>query len=99
MIGRIEETSASFEARSAPRSYPTFISRSFIGHKTLANGGLASLRNFACEVHLSQDLVHAESSAVVGSITERTRAIEFAGNPPFWACARTVSSSGATYMQ
>jgi hypothetical protein len=23
MIGRIEETSASFEARSAPRSYPT----------------------------------------------------------------------------
>jgi hypothetical protein len=30
MIGRIEETSASFEARSAPRSYPTisdFISR------------------------------------------------------------------------
>ncbi len=27
MIGRIEETSASFEARSAPRSYPTPISR------------------------------------------------------------------------
>jgi hypothetical protein len=26
MIGRIEETSASFEARSAPRSYPTPIS-------------------------------------------------------------------------
>ena len=25
MIGRIEETSASFEARSAPRSYPTTI--------------------------------------------------------------------------
>ena len=24
MIGGIEETSASFEARSAPRSYPTF---------------------------------------------------------------------------
>jgi hypothetical protein len=23
MIGRVEETSASFEARSAPRSYPT----------------------------------------------------------------------------
>jgi hypothetical protein len=27
MIGRIEETSASFEARSAPRSYPTPITR------------------------------------------------------------------------
>src|SRR5262249_49993951 len=26
MIGRVEETSASFEARSAPRSYPTPIS-------------------------------------------------------------------------
>jgi hypothetical protein len=26
MIGRVEETSASFEARSAPRSYPTSIS-------------------------------------------------------------------------
>jgi hypothetical protein len=31
MIGRIEETSASFEARSAPRSYPTPIS----GHSVL----------------------------------------------------------------
>ena len=30
MIGGIEETSASFEARSAPRSYPTPI----IGHRT-----------------------------------------------------------------
>jgi hypothetical protein len=28
MIGRIEETSASFEARSAPRSYPTPITGS-----------------------------------------------------------------------
>ena len=25
MIGRVEETSASFEARSAPRSYPTTV--------------------------------------------------------------------------
>jgi len=31
MIGRIEETSASFEARYAPRSYPT------IDNPTLAN--------------------------------------------------------------
>src|SRR3984893_4308843 len=29
MIGGIEETSASFEARSAPRSYPTRASRTF----------------------------------------------------------------------
>ena len=34
-------------------------------------------------------------SAVVGSITVRTRAIVLAGNPPFWACILTVSSSGA----
>ena len=40
--------------------------------------------------------VHAATSAVVGSITERTRAILFAGNPPFCACARTADSSGAT---
>src|SRR5215471_18581791 len=30
MIGRIEETSASFEARSAPRSYPTPISGLYV---------------------------------------------------------------------
>ena len=38
-------------------------------------------------------------SAVVGSITDRTRAIALAGNPPFWACILTVSSSGALYTQ
>jgi hypothetical protein len=44
MIGRIEETSASYEARSAPRSYPTTI------------GSLASLfpprRHLRCSAHL-----------------------------------------------
>jgi hypothetical protein len=40
--------------------------------------------------------VHTATSAVVGSITERTRAMLFAGNPPFCACARTADSSGAT---
>ena len=35
------------------------------------------------------------ASAEVESITERTRATLFAGNPPFCACARTVASSGA----
>ena len=34
-------------------------------------------------------------SLVVGSITERTWATEFAGNPPCLACSRTVASSGA----
>ena len=38
-------------------------------------------------------------SAVVGSITDRTRAIVLAGNPPFWACILIVSSSGALYTQ
>ena len=33
---------------------------------------------------------YAAASAVVGSITERTRATLFAGKPPFCACARTV---------
>lgn len=39
---------------------------------------------------------YAAASAVVGSITERTRAIELAGNPPFCACDRTMSSLVAT---
>jgi hypothetical protein len=34
-------------------------------------------------------------SAVIGSITDRTRAITLAGNPPSCACRRTISSSGA----
>ena len=34
-------------------------------------------------------------SAVVGSIMETTSLIEFAGNPPFIACSRTISSFGA----
>ena|ERR1035438_557847 len=38
-------------------------------------------------------------SAVVGSITDRIREIRLAGKPPCWACLRTASSSGATYMQ
>ena len=33
MIGRAEETSASFEARSAPRSYPTGSSRSYVSQQ------------------------------------------------------------------
>src|SRR5580698_2260691 len=38
-------------------------------------------------------------SAVVGSITDRIREIRLAGKPPCWACLRTASSSGATYIQ
>jgi hypothetical protein len=34
-------------------------------------------------------------SAVVGSIMLRTSETRFAGNPPIWACFRTVASSGA----
>ena len=33
MIGGIEETSASFEARSAPRSYPTGSSFAYFSHQ------------------------------------------------------------------
>ena len=33
MIGGIEETSASFEARSAPRSYPTGSSTGYVLHQ------------------------------------------------------------------
>jgi len=33
MLGGIEETSASFEARSAPRSYPTGNSRGYFNHQ------------------------------------------------------------------
>src|SRR5271157_1000551 len=38
-------------------------------------------------------------SAVVGSITDRTRETRFAGNSPCRACSRTASSFGATYTQ
>ena len=38
-------------------------------------------------------------SAVVGSMMRRTRATEFAGNPPIAACFRTAASSGAMYTQ
>jgi hypothetical protein len=46
MMGRIEETSASFEARSAPRSYPTisdmrrsrFLQRNLIPEPYFAGG-------------------------------------------------------------
>jgi hypothetical protein len=46
MIGRIEETSASFEARSAPRSYPTDVwsgRASQVDFAELAVSGLASM--------------------------------------------------------
>src|SRR6202045_1277989 len=36
MIGRIEETSASFEARSAPRSHPTWLCKNALLHVILA---------------------------------------------------------------
>src|SRR5215471_15244852 len=47
MIGRVEETSASFEARSAPRSYPTAGGRPAMGVPTAIAtlGGLAGLRD------------------------------------------------------
>ena len=48
----------------------------------------------ACEADHSAD--QAAASAVVGSITERTRAMLLAGKPPFCACVRTDASSGAT---
>lgn len=38
-------------------------------------------------------------SAVVGSITARTSDTLFAGNPPFFACSRTIASFGAMYTQ
>ena len=49
-----------------------------------------------CLISIQEKTLDCDYSAVVGSITERTRAMLFAGNPPFWACVRTVSSSGAT---
>lgn len=41
------------------------------------------------------DIAPASYSAVVGSITLRTAATEFAGNPPCVACSRTMASFGA----
>jgi hypothetical protein len=42
MIGGIEETSASFEARSAPRSYPTPITGTHALQQTIAIGARAA---------------------------------------------------------
>ncbi len=41
------------------------------------------------------DIAPTNYSAVVGSITLRTAATEFAGNPPCVACSRTMASFGA----
>src|SRR5262250_2124679 len=44
MIGRIEETSASYEARSAPRSYPTVV----IGVVSIVRRALAQFEQILC---------------------------------------------------
>ena len=40
-------------------------------------------------------VVKANYSAVVGSMIVVTELTEFAGNPPCFACSRTISSFGA----
>jgi hypothetical protein len=52
-----------------------------------------------CQRACRQPLNFCGYSAVVGSITDRIREIRLAGKPPCWACLRTASLSGATYMQ
>ena len=64
-------------------------------------GSATTSRSQACARCLRGQLpdtacFQAAASAVVGSITERTRAMLLAGKPPFCACARTDASSGAT---
>jgi|SRR4051812_47656730 DNA replication protein DnaC len=54
MIGGIEETSASFEARSAPRSYPT-----------IDEFGYVPLAGAACELMFQVIADRAEKAAVI----------------------------------
>jgi hypothetical protein len=54
MIGRIEETSASFEARSAPRSYPTPITGLMLWTTACAFDYCNVNQNFATNVALHQ---------------------------------------------
>jgi hypothetical protein len=57
MIGRIEETSASFEARYAPRSYPTPISRP----RQAANVSQAASAKEVNSLKLSRGSVHKDN--------------------------------------
>ena len=59
MIGRIEETSASFEARSAPRSYPTPIS----GHR----------RRVLENAHVAKQALRAHATTDSGTSRYRRR--------------------------
>ena len=73
---------------------PTFQLRLAEGSVLGVGGEVEGLSGF-----VSIPLNFCGYSAVVGSITDRIREIRLAGKPPCWACLRTASSSGATYMQ
>ena len=57
MIGRVEETSASFEARSAPRLYPTSNLRRFQPTALVENQGLPELPDAVGQAEPNMSLV------------------------------------------
>ena len=83
MIGRVEETSASFEARSAPRSYPT-------------NPDLALITKTQCDGNLSPYTTHYANSfkccILLNAASEAGRAEILAGE---WAAI--VPSAGTLF--
>jgi hypothetical protein len=91
MIGRIEETSASFEARSAPRSYPTTLGQS---RRMDRPANLA-----ACP--LSSDSSRFPGFTVVPGLIERrlrlAQRIPAAGRAPQRMFDQTTPGAGGAY--